>query len=106
MRSGPLARICSSSQPAATSAAQASEDSERVELTGPVGQLVTLLTGNALLNAMLAPLLGLTLLGEVSHRPASDPLMGLPFFACAALQAVALLLTFRFFRTQPAPRPA
>jgi MFS transporter, DHA1 family, tetracycline resistance protein len=58
------------------------------------------------LMAVVAPLLGLTLLGEVSHRPASDPLMGLPFFACAALQAVALLLTFRFFRTQPAPRPA
>lgn len=58
------------------------------------------------LMAVVAPLLGLTLLGEVSHRSASDPLMGLPFFACAALQAVALLLTFRFFRTQPAPHPA
>lgn len=58
------------------------------------------------LMAVLAPLLGLTLLAQVSHRPPGDLLMGLPFFACAALQAAALLITFRFFRTQPAPQPA
>ena len=58
------------------------------------------------LMAVLAPLLGLTLLGEVSHRPSGDLLMGLPFYACAALQAVALFITLRFFRTQPAPQPA
>lgn len=58
------------------------------------------------LMAVIAPLLGLSLLGQVSHLSPSDPLMGLPFFACAALQAVALFLTLRFFRTQPAPHPA
>lgn len=58
------------------------------------------------LMAVLAPLLGLTLLAQVSHRPAGDLLMGLPFYACAALQALALFITFRFFRTQPAPQPA
>lgn len=57
------------------------------------------------LMAVLAPLLGLTLLGQVSHRPAGDLLMGLPFFACAVLQAAALFITFRFFRSQPPAQP-
>jgi DHA1 family tetracycline resistance protein-like MFS transporter len=58
------------------------------------------------LMAVLAPLLGLTLLAQVSHRPAGDLLMGLPFYICAALQAAAMLITLRFFRTQPAAQPA
>lgn len=58
------------------------------------------------LMAVLAPLVGLTLLAQVSHRPPADPLMGLPFYACAALQAAAMLITLRFFRSQPAPQPA
>jgi len=58
------------------------------------------------LMAVFAPLVGLTLLAQVSHRPAGDLLIGLPFFACAALQAAAMLITLRFFRTQPAPQPA
>ncbi|HEY9105163.1 MAG TPA: MFS transporter [Roseateles sp.] len=58
------------------------------------------------LMAVFAPLVGLTLLAQVSHRPAGDILIGLPFFTCAALQAAALLITLRFFRTQPAPLPA
>jgi len=58
------------------------------------------------LMAVFAPLAGLTLLAQVSHRPAGDLLIGLPFFACAALQAAAMLITLRFFRTQPAPQPA
>jgi len=58
------------------------------------------------LMAVFAPLVGLTLLAQVSHRPAGDLAVGLPFYACAALQAAALLITLRFFRTQPAPLPA
>ncbi|MCE4553527.1 TCR/Tet family MFS transporter [Pelomonas cellulosilytica] len=58
------------------------------------------------LMAVIAPALGLSLLAQVSHRPPGDLLMGLPFFASAALQAVALLITLRFFRSQPAPQPA
>jgi MFS transporter, DHA1 family, tetracycline resistance protein len=50
--------------------------------------------------AVLAPVIGLTLLGWVSHLPAADPRMGLPFFACAALQAAGLLLAYRFFQRQ------
>lgn len=58
------------------------------------------------LMAVLAPVVGLTLLGEVSHLPAGATLMGLPFFTCAALQAAAMLITLRFFRRQAAPLPA
>ncbi|MFM2341791.1 MAG: hypothetical protein RLZZ592_1444, partial [Pseudomonadota bacterium] len=58
------------------------------------------------LMAVFAPLVGLTLLAQVSHRPAGDLLIGLPFYTCAALQAAAMLITLRFFRTQPAPLPA
>lgn len=52
------------------------------------------------LMAVIAPLLGLTLLGWVSHRPASDPLMGLPLYTCAALQLLGLVVAYRFFHRQ------
>ncbi|MFT7774219.1 TCR/Tet family MFS transporter [Roseateles sp.] len=58
------------------------------------------------LMAVIAPVIGLTLLGWVSHRPASDPLMGLPFYTCAALQLIGLVVAYRFFRRQrPALQP-
>ena len=57
------------------------------------------------LMAVFAPLVGLTLLGQVSHRPAGDLLIGLPFFTCAALQAAAMLITLRFFRSHPPVQP-
>jgi DHA1 family tetracycline resistance protein-like MFS transporter len=52
------------------------------------------------LMAVIAPVLGLTLLGRVSDRPASDPLMGLPFFTCAGLQLIGLIVAYRFFHRQ------
>ncbi|MBL8280155.1 MAG: MFS transporter [Pelomonas sp.] len=52
------------------------------------------------LMAVVAPLLGLTLLGWVSHLPASNPLMGLPLYTCGALQLVGLLVAYRFFSGQ------
>lgn len=52
------------------------------------------------LMAVVAPLVGLTLLGWVSHLPASNPLMGLPFYTCAALQLIGLLVAYRFFSGQ------
>ena len=57
------------------------------------------------LMAVFAPLVGLTLLGQVSHRPAGDLLIGLPFFTCAALQAGAMLITLVFFRSHPPVQP-
>lgn len=52
------------------------------------------------LMAVIAPVIGLTLLGWVSHLPASNPLMGLPFYVCAALQVAGLFLAYRFFHGQ------
>jgi DHA1 family tetracycline resistance protein-like MFS transporter len=54
------------------------------------------------LMAVAAPVLGTVLLEAVAHRPQGDVWIGLPFFVCAALQAVAALLAIRFFRRQPA----
>jgi MFS transporter, DHA1 family, tetracycline resistance protein len=59
------------------------------------------------LTAVAAPVISATLLGVVSHRPAGDFWIGLPFFFCAVLQAVGAVLTVRYFRSQAhAPQPA
>ncbi|HEU6454661.1 MAG TPA: TCR/Tet family MFS transporter [Roseateles sp.] len=58
------------------------------------------------LMAVCAPVVALELLRWVSHRPPGDMLIGLPFFTCAALQAVAMLITLRFFRLHPVAQPA
>lgn len=57
------------------------------------------------LMAVIAPLLGTTLLGVVSQRPPGDVLIGLPFFFCAVLQASAAIIAIRFFRHRPEPVP-
>jgi DHA1 family tetracycline resistance protein-like MFS transporter len=50
------------------------------------------------LMAVFAPLFGLELLRWVSHRPAGDVWIGLPFFVIAALQGAATLVAWQFFR--------
>ncbi|MBW8847667.1 MAG: MFS transporter [Burkholderiales bacterium] len=57
------------------------------------------------LMAVCAPVVALELLRWVSTRPPGDILIGLPFFTCAALQAVAMLITLRFFRSHPPAQP-
>ena len=60
------------------------------------------------LMAVCAPVIALELLRWVSHRPPGDMLIGLPFFTCAALQGLAMLIALRFFHHQPAaaaPKP-
>lgn len=49
---------------------------------------------------VLAPMIGGPMLTAVSHLPPHDWRLGAPFFLCAALQAVALLLALRHF-SQP-----
>ena len=58
--------------------------------------------------AVLAPAMAGPLLILISHRPQGDWLIGIPFFTCAALQAVAALVAFRFFnaRRHAAAQPA
>ena len=50
------------------------------------------------LMAVTAPVLATPLLAGISHRAAGDWLMGLPFYACAALQFVGALIAIRHFR--------
>lgn len=50
------------------------------------------------LMAVAAPAIGAPLLGLVSHLPQGDWRLGAPFFFCALLQCVALLLAWRHFR--------
>jgi MFS transporter, DHA1 family, tetracycline resistance protein len=50
------------------------------------------------LMAVVAPLIGAPLLATVSHLPRGDWRIGAPFYACAALQAVALVLAWWQFR--------
>ena len=57
------------------------------------------------LMAVLAPVIALELLRWVSHFPAGDIWIGLPFFVSASLQALGALLAWRFFRRQ-ALKPA
>jgi len=61
------------------------------------------------LMAVAAPVAAAALLGLVSHRPPGDVWLGLPFFFCAVLQALAAALAIRHFRRQrgaPAAAPA
>lgn len=58
------------------------------------------------LMAVAAPLIATPLLALVSHLPPGDWRMGMPFYCCAALQAVATALALRHFRAQRAAGPA
>ena len=52
------------------------------------------------LMAVIAPVVGATLLGVVSHRPPGDFWIGLPFYFCALLQAAGAVTAIRYFRRQ------
>ena len=58
------------------------------------------------LMAVMAPVIGASLLGVVSHRPAGDWLIGLPFYFCAALQVCSTLIALQFFRRHRPLAPA
>lgn len=69
------------------------------QTSGSVASLTSLM-------AVLAPTIAAPLLGVVSHRPAGDIWIGLPFFFCALLQAGGALIAFFHFRRQRALRTA
>ena len=50
------------------------------------------------LMAVIAPVIGAAMLGFVSHLPQGDWRIGAPYYFCAVLQAVAMLLALRHFR--------
>ena len=57
------------------------------------------------LMAVAAPAIGAPLLGLVSHLPQGDWRLGAPFYFCAVLQGLALLLAWRHFRHGPRTAP-
>ena len=75
----------------------AAEPSRQGQTMGAVASLSSLM-------AVVAPVVALELLRWVSHRPAGDWLIGLPFFTCSVLQFGAAVIAWRFFRTHAALR--
>ncbi len=86
----------SSIQSIISSAADAHDQGKTL---GAVGGLNSLM-------AVIAPAIGAPLLTMVSHLPKGDWRIGTPFYFCATLQAVALLLTVLHFRSQRRARHA
>ena len=78
--------------------ANAADPTRQGQTMGAVSSLNSLM-------AVIAPVIGLELLRWVSHRPAGDVLIGLPFFVSAALMLLAALIATRFFRLHPEPTP-
>lgn len=70
------------------------------------GLVMGSLSSLASLMVVIAPMFGAPLLAEVSHLPASDWRVGLPFFLAAALNLSALgLAAVHFARHRPQARP-
>ena len=67
----------------------------------PRAQGITMgsLSAVASLMTVAAPLIGTSLLAQVSHLPPSDWRVGAPFFVSAVLQVASLVLAMRHFRT-------
>jgi DHA1 family tetracycline resistance protein-like MFS transporter len=55
------------------------------------------------LMAVAAPVIGAPLIGLVSHYPQGDWRIGAPMYFCALLQAAALAIAWRHFRTHRTP---
>jgi len=66
------------------------------------GQALGAVGGLNSLMAVVAPVLGAPLLTLVSHLPRGDWRIGAPFYFCAALQAMSLILAVTHFRAERA----
>jgi DHA1 family tetracycline resistance protein-like MFS transporter len=90
------ATVSSTIQSIISSAANAYDQGKTL---GAVGGLNSLM-------AVIAPAVGAPLLTMVSRLPRGDWRIGAPFYFCAVLQAVALVLTTMHFRRQRQARLA
>jgi len=63
------------------------------------GELMGSLQSIGSLGVIVTPLLGTAILSAVSHLPRGDWRVGSSFYVCAAMQAVALALAWRYFRS-------
>jgi DHA1 family tetracycline resistance protein-like MFS transporter len=90
------ATVASTIQSIISSAADAHDQGKTL---GAVGGLNSLM-------AVIAPAIGAPLLTTVSQLPKGDWRIGAPFYFCALLQSVALILTVLHFRSERQARPA
>jgi DHA1 family tetracycline resistance protein-like MFS transporter len=70
--------------------------------SGSQGQTLGAVSSLGSLMAVVAPMFGTPLLALVSHLPRGDWRIGAPFYFCAALQTVSLVLAALHFRRQHA----
>jgi MFS transporter, DHA1 family, tetracycline resistance protein len=63
------------------------------------GELMGSLQSINSIGIVLMPILGTTILGMASHVPANDWRIGSTFFVCAAMQAVAIMVASRYFKS-------
>jgi DHA1 family tetracycline resistance protein-like MFS transporter len=70
------------------------------------GRTMGAVAGLNSLMAVLAPVIGPTMLGVVSHLPPGDWRIGAPYYFCALLQATATVLAARHFARVRASRLA
>ncbi|MES2317420.1 MAG: TCR/Tet family MFS transporter [Pseudomonadota bacterium] len=63
------------------------------------GELMGSLQSINSIGIVFMPILGTTILGLASHLPANDWRIGSTFFVCAAMQAVAILVASRYFKS-------
>lgn len=63
------------------------------------GEVMGSLQSIGSLGVIVTPLLGTGILSAVSHLPPDDWRIGSSFFLCAAMQAVALVVAWHYFRS-------
>ncbi len=66
------------------------------------GELMGSLQSISSIGIIVMPLVGTSILGAASHLPAHDWRIGATFFLCAAMQALAIVVARRYFRTHQA----
>jgi DHA1 family tetracycline resistance protein-like MFS transporter len=66
------------------------------------GELMGSLQSIASIGIIVMPLVGTSILGAASHLPAHDWRIGATFFLCATMQAVAIAVARRYFRSHRA----
>jgi DHA1 family tetracycline resistance protein-like MFS transporter len=70
------------------------------------GRAMGTLSSLSSLMGVIAPVVGTSVLGQVTFLPVSDWRVGAPFFLCSSLQALAFLIAWRHFaarRGEPGP---
>jgi DHA1 family tetracycline resistance protein-like MFS transporter len=73
---------------------------------GEQGELMGSLQSISSLGVIVMPLVGTAILGAASHLPPNDWRIGSSFFVCAAMQAVAIGVAYRYFSQRRRQRQA